>query len=86
MAHGRYVLWVSLWSLCSGAALAAAPPVDYQRDIKPLLKERCFACHGALQQQAGLPHWIRRRSCFWEASQARQSSHRMLRPACWCSG
>jgi len=28
--------------------------VDYRRDVKTLLKERCFACHGALQQQAEL--------------------------------
>jgi mono/diheme cytochrome c family protein len=30
------------------------PETDYQRHVKPLLKERCFACHGALKQQAGL--------------------------------
>jgi len=28
--------------------------VDYEKDIKPLLKERCYTCHGALQQKAGL--------------------------------
>ncbi len=28
--------------------------VDYERDIKPLLHERCYACHGALKQKAGL--------------------------------
>ncbi len=33
---------------------AAAEPVDYLRDIKPLLHERCFACHGALQQKSQL--------------------------------
>ena len=36
------------------SAFAQAPVVDYSRDIKPVLKERCFACHGALQQKAGL--------------------------------
>jgi len=34
--------------------LPAADPVDYVRDIKPLLKERCSACHGALKQQGKL--------------------------------
>src|SRR5438105_4219138 len=34
--------------------LAAADPVDYARDIKPILKERCYACHGALKQKAKL--------------------------------
>ena len=28
--------------------------VDYLRDIKPLLTEKCAACHGALRQEAGL--------------------------------
>ena len=34
--------------------LAAAEPVDYARDVKPVLKERCYACHGALRQKAKL--------------------------------
>ncbi len=28
--------------------------VDYLRQVKPLLQERCFACHGALKQESGL--------------------------------
>jgi hypothetical protein len=28
--------------------------IDYARDIKPVLKARCFACHGALKQKAKL--------------------------------
>jgi hypothetical protein len=36
------------------ARLAAGEPVDYLRDIKPLLKERCYACHGGLKQKAKL--------------------------------
>lgn len=38
------------FSLGDGAVAA----VDYGREIKPLLKERCYACHGALKQKAGL--------------------------------
>ena len=34
-------------TLTAGAA-------DYLRDIKPVLKARCYACHGALKQKAGL--------------------------------
>jgi len=34
--------------------LPAADPVDYAREIKPILKERCYACHGALKQKAKL--------------------------------
>ncbi len=32
----------------------AGEPVDYVRDVKPILKQRCFACHGVLQQKAKL--------------------------------
>ncbi|MGY8643101.1 MAG: PSD1 and planctomycete cytochrome C domain-containing protein [Verrucomicrobiales bacterium] len=32
----------------------AAPSDNYLRDIKPVLKERCYACHGALKQKADL--------------------------------
>jgi len=40
------------WGIFS--APAAGPVVDYAKDIKPLLRERCYACHGALQQKNGL--------------------------------
>ncbi len=33
--------------------MAAASRV-YVRDVKPVLKERCYACHGPLKQEAGL--------------------------------
>ena len=29
-------------------------PVDYARDVKSIFRERCYACHGALKQEAGL--------------------------------
>ena len=34
--------------------LLADEPVDYLKQIKPVLRDRCFACHGALKQEAGL--------------------------------
>ena len=34
--------------------LSAANPVDYAAQIKPVLKARCFSCHGALKQESGL--------------------------------
>lgn len=33
---------------------ASAADVDYVRQIRPLLHEKCNACHGALKQKAGL--------------------------------
>lgn len=32
----------------------AADSVQYKTDIKPILKERCYACHGVLKQSANL--------------------------------
>jgi hypothetical protein len=31
-----------------------AEEVDYLRDVKPLLQTKCFSCHGAIRQKAGL--------------------------------
>src|SRR5438270_11123854 len=28
--------------------------VDYQKQIKPVLQARCYACHGVLKQKGGL--------------------------------
>src|SRR6266545_7508576 len=33
--------------------LIAAEP-DYARDVKPLFRAKCYACHGAIRQKAGL--------------------------------
>ncbi len=45
-------------SLVLGLSLAggvfASEPVNYLKDIKPVLAARCYACHGALKQKAGL--------------------------------
>ena len=36
------------------ALTLSAAPVDYRKDVRPLLQERCYACHGALKQEAKL--------------------------------
>ena len=35
-------------------ASSRAGAVDYATQIKPLLKQKCYACHGGLKQKAGL--------------------------------
>ena len=35
-------------------ALRAVTPLDYDKDVKPVLEARCFKCHGPEKQKAGL--------------------------------
>ncbi len=47
--------WLALGLVVFPAAAGNAEDrCDYTRDVKPLLKARCYACHGALKQEAGL--------------------------------
>ncbi|HEU5118306.1 MAG TPA: DUF1549 domain-containing protein, partial [Isosphaeraceae bacterium] len=56
---GRFTFVVFLCA-CAGAgrlrAEPAEPPVDYNRDIRPILSDNCYACHGfdEKQRKAGL--------------------------------
>ena len=36
------------------ASFATGQTVDYVKEIKPLLAEKCYACHGSLQQKGEL--------------------------------
>ncbi len=36
------------------ASSLGAEPVDFQRDIRPLLMKHCYECHGPVKQEAGL--------------------------------
>src|SRR6476659_4571154 len=47
-----YALMVS--AMHAPAASAQSPAVDYERDVRPILANRCFGCHGPRQQQSGL--------------------------------
>lgn len=58
----RALLIAGLTVLGGGGAAAqtrplpppASSPVDFGRDIAPVLRKRCIACHGTAQQQSGL--------------------------------
>src|SRR4051794_17995142 len=50
--------WASMLALAAilstaGAARAEGPP-DFDRDIRPIFKDRCVSCHGPLKQKGGL--------------------------------
>ena len=45
---------VSIVSVLIASNLVAAERIDYESQVKPLLAQKCFACHGALKQESGL--------------------------------
>ncbi len=49
-------IWRKIWFSFAAmvACEAVAAPVDYVRDVKPLLAEQCYKCHGASQQKGDL--------------------------------
>ncbi|MCA9179035.1 MAG: DUF1553 domain-containing protein [Planctomycetales bacterium] len=49
-------LWCTLWATSTPVAEGAGPaaPVDYVKQVKPLLATKCYSCHGALKQEGGL--------------------------------
>ena len=57
---GSILVWLFALASAKADALAGeetganAQTIVYQRDIKPLLRSRCVACHGPVNQEAGL--------------------------------
>ncbi len=51
----RVVGLMGLW-LCVAGVVRAEAPVSFNRDVRPILSEHCFACHGfdAKHREAGL--------------------------------
>jgi len=50
-----HILLAALASLLPLAAYAAdRPAVDFLKDVKPILAQRCFRCHSSLEQESGL--------------------------------
>ena len=55
-SSNRYVRnFMVVVAVCMGYCVRESQAeVDYLKDVKPILKSRCYACHGALMQKAGL--------------------------------
>ncbi len=51
MNAGRFL---TALSLLFSASVLRAEPVDYSRDVKPLLAKNCVSCHGPTKQSASL--------------------------------
>ena len=43
------IFWLSF-----GASLVAGVAMDFVRDVRPILEEHCFDCHGVEKQKSGL--------------------------------
>jgi hypothetical protein len=50
----RRILVIIAFGTLMPQPAAAGERVDYLTQIKPILAERCYACHSALRQQSGL--------------------------------
>ncbi len=48
------VYFAIVCALCVRVGFATDAAVDYLREIKPLLRDKCYVCHGVLRQEAGL--------------------------------
>jgi hypothetical protein len=59
---------MKLLALLGVAAMGAyGQQIDFNRDIRPILSDRCFACHGpdATHRQAGIRFDVVARSRHW---------------------
>ena len=46
--------WLIAATMLGPLSALADEPIDYAREIKPILKARCYTCHGAAKQESDL--------------------------------
>jgi hypothetical protein len=54
MSVSRVACAVALAAVAASGAPGRDDPVDFARDVRPLLARRCLACHGGIKREAGL--------------------------------
>ena len=52
--RGIATLTLSLLAVSGVCASSCAAEIDFNQNIRPILQERCFACHGVLKQESSL--------------------------------
>ncbi len=45
---------IALLTVLATDRLSASDPVDFEKQIRPLFKARCYECHGPKKQESGL--------------------------------
>src|SRR3970282_497118 len=52
LRHAPIAVLLTAWLVAS--ATPQSPPVDFARDVEPIFRKNCYACHGPSQQVNGL--------------------------------
>ena len=51
---GRFPVWLGLFCVVMSGQTLSAQEIDFNRDISPILEERCLYCHGEDEAESGL--------------------------------
>lgn len=54
MKHATTYIALAGWLLLVNQSASSAEPLDFERNVRPLLKEKCVSCHGPDKQKSSL--------------------------------